>query len=100
MGSAAWAGTRGAKQPVRITLGASFMMTTTPSQDEDALYSYEVALGLGPGDTAAFNREPQVKDETLTFTSDGGRPVKMLERRGPVSSRATRTVAESTSASR
>jgi predicted ATPase len=82
MGSALWAGSRGAKQPVRITLKASFALATT-SRDEDALYSYEVALGLAPCDTAAFNREPQVKDETLSFTPENSRPVKVLERRGP-----------------
>ena len=88
MESAVWAGGSRAKQPVRITLSASFAPASTSSRDEDALYSYEVAVGLAPSEdakpaAAAFLKEPQVKDENLSFTTDGGRPVKMLERRGP-----------------
>jgi predicted ATPase len=83
MESAKWAGSRGAKQPVRIALKVSFAQPSGSAADEDAEYSYEVSLGFAPCDAAAFYGEPQVKDETLSLTLQGGRPVKMLERRGP-----------------
>jgi predicted ATPase len=83
MESALWAGARGAREPARITLKASFAPAIMASGDDDAVYSYEVALGLAIPDAAAFRTEPQIKDETLSFTPGDGRPVKMLERRGP-----------------
>ncbi len=78
MESALWAG-RGAKEPARIALQAGF----AAHDEEEGVYSYAVSLGLAPSDQAAFRYEPQIKDETLSFTPDGGRPVKMMERRGP-----------------
>jgi predicted ATPase len=90
MASAVWAGGHRAKQPIRITLGASFGLES--SRDEQPTYSYEVSLGqvsyeislgIAQPAAAAFLKEPQIKDETLSLVPEDGRPVKMMERRGP-----------------
>jgi predicted ATPase len=75
MASALWAGKRPPRKPARIQLMAAL-------GDEDALYRYEIEIGLpGPTD-AAFGAEPQIKEETLTLRRDG-RQASLLERRGP-----------------
>lgn len=45
-------------------------------------YSYSNEIGLRVPTAAAFDLEPQVKEETLTVRN-GGRTVTLLERRGP-----------------
>jgi predicted ATPase len=89
MESAVWAGGRRAKQPLKIVLRVTF--GDSPGEGH-AGYSHEVALGqvtyemvlgIAQPAAAAFLKEPQIKDEALYLTPEGGRPVKMLERRGP-----------------
>jgi len=82
MASAMWAGQRRANQPAQIRLAADF---ADPEMGAP-LFSYEVAAGFTPptppGPRGAFPLEPQIKDELLTF-HHRGRPVKLIERRGP-----------------
>ncbi len=83
MDSALWAGERDPRKPVRLTLEAGF--ASVPSAAPE--YVYEVSLGLAYSvrldpRSAAFAREAQVKEETLTFRHRG-RNQKLLERRGP-----------------
>ena len=68
MESAAWGGSRGAKQTVRITLKATFAPASTSSQEEDAVYSYEV--GLASPDEAAFSGESQARKELKPCAGD------------------------------
>lgn len=84
MESALYAGKRKTREPERITLMAGFAPSAGSSDDDGAgaAYSYEVTIGLGGIASAAFAREPQVKEEILTF-HHGSRPIKLLERRGP-----------------
>src|SRR5580698_9867981 len=79
MASAVWAGGRRAKQPIRIMLGASFGLES--SRDEQPTYayevslgqvSYEISLGIAQPAAAAFLKEPQIKDETLSLVPEGG----------------------------
>jgi predicted ATPase len=86
MDSALWAGGRKAKEPARITLMAGFAPApASPGAecDEPIAYSYQVSIGLGGESAAAFAQEPQIKEESLIF-HHGSRPVKLLERRGPL----------------
>ena len=85
MESALWAGKRKVKEPAQITLMVGFAPApSSPGEDNgDALaYSYLVSTGLGGPLAAAFSRESQIKEETLTF-HHGKRPIKLLERHGP-----------------
>ncbi len=77
MPSILWAGDRGRKAPVRVTLGVV-------SDNWD----YEIACGLpipynavNTGLPTAFDMDPLVKQETVTADADGRRPVKLLERK-------------------
>jgi predicted ATPase len=61
------------------------MARFAPLADGDAshdAFAYQVTVGLAPPSAAAFQLEPQVKEETLTF-HHGARPIKLLERKGP-----------------
>ncbi|MEH6678852.1 AAA family ATPase [Phenylobacterium sp.] len=74
---AMWAGPRKAKEPSRIGLGVTL---AAPGQREGA-YRYEVEVGFPQRVTAAaFDTEPQVKSETLSYLS-GSRRVRLVERR-------------------
>jgi predicted ATPase len=73
-----WAGQRRAG-PAQIVLGARFL-----DPHGAVRYDYEIAVGGPPppkfNTTASFDREPQVKEETLTAMVRGRR-TKLLERR-------------------
>lgn len=76
---AVWAGSRRARDPVRIELSVGF---GDPASD-DLAYSYSVAAGVpSPGGPGAFPLEPHIKEETLLF-HHRGRKTPLLERRGP-----------------
>jgi predicted ATPase len=74
---AMWAGPKRSRDPVRIGLGVTL---AAPGQREGA-YRYEVEVGFPQRVTAAaFDTEPQVKSETLSYLS-GSRRVRLVERR-------------------
>ena len=82
MESALWAGTRKKHEPAHISLVGRFAPPTEGGTASDDSFTYQVTVGLAPPkDSAAFQLEPQVKEETLTF-HHGARPVKLLERKG------------------
>ena len=63
---AMWAGPKRSRDPVRIVLGVTL---AAPGQREGA-YRYEVEVGFPQRVTAAaFDTEPQVKIETLSYLS-------------------------------
>ena len=78
MASAVWAGKRTGNKPVRIKLSVDL----AADGERDAVYAYTDEIGLRVPTAAAFELEPQVKEETLTVRN-GGRTVTLLERRGP-----------------
>src|ERR1700674_5665766 len=83
MESALWAGKRPGNKPARIKLAIDF--GDRDDRDEVAsgvVHSYEIEAGVRPPTTAAFELEPQIKEEKLLFL-DGRRPQTLLERRGP-----------------
>ena len=83
MESALYAGKRKRGEPALITLGVGCAPSPASSEtNEQSAYLYEVSVGLGGESAAAFCKEPQVKEESLTF-HHGNRPIKLLERRGP-----------------
>lgn len=81
MESALWAGPRKKHELAQISLMARFAPAVDGDTSDDA-FAYQVTVGLAAPDSAAFQLEPQVKEETLTF-HHGARPVKLLERKGP-----------------
>jgi predicted ATPase len=82
MESALWAGTRKKHEPAHISLVGRFAPPTEGGTASDDSFTYQVTVGLAPPkDSAAFQLEPQVKEETLAF-HHGARPVKLLERKG------------------
>jgi predicted ATPase len=81
MESALWAGPRKKHEPAQISLMARFAPAVDGDTNDDA-FAYQVTVGLAAPDSAAFQLEPQVKEETLTF-HHGARPMKLLERKGP-----------------
>jgi len=80
MASALWAGKRAGNKPVRIKL--SVELGPEGERDAGVAYCYSNEIGLRVPTAAAFDLEPQVKEETLTVRN-GGRTVTLLERRGP-----------------
>src|SRR5262245_16523680 len=90
MPSAFWAGKRRTNQPVRMTLSVALGGGDggRPQGELDygagngISYSYKIDIGLPIPTAAAFQLEPQVKEETLLFHK-GRRPLTILERRGP-----------------
>jgi len=79
MASAMWAGPRMRNAPAQVSfsVGLSEPGRARPS------YRYEVVVGFPQRVAApAFDQEPQVKEETLTFLG-GRRPVQLLHRKGP-----------------
>lgn len=73
---ALWAGPR-RKQPVRIRLAVGL----APPERSEATFRYEVEIGLPPPASAAFEFEPQIKVERLTYLG-GSRTVVLVERDG------------------
>lgn len=90
MESALWAGERRRQDPVRILLNVGFAAPGLPlpgsARSHDVAgglsYSYSSEIGVRMPTSAAFELEPQIKEETLTFHG-GKRPVVLLDRRGP-----------------
>ncbi|MBA1155102.1 AAA family ATPase [Microvirga mediterraneensis] len=72
-----WAGTRSARDPVRVRLGVSLR-----GEGDDYDLEYGVETGLVELLGAGFALEPQIKAETLTHEARG-RSRTLLERRGP-----------------
>jgi predicted ATPase len=91
MQSALWAGKRMANKPARmklsIGLGGSERGRAQGELDygtaDGGTYWYEVDIGIRMPTAAAFPLEPQIKEETLLFRQGRGRPLTILERRGP-----------------
>jgi predicted ATPase len=81
MESALWAGPRKKHESAQISLMARFAPASDGDTTRDS-FAYQVTVGLAAPDWAAFQLEPQIKDETLTF-HHGARPMKLLERKGP-----------------
>ena len=80
--SALWAGELGRANPGRFELAVG---RADPGQRRSGASAlrYEVAVGFPPKEaSAAFEAEPQIKEETVTLVG-GARPLRMLERRGP-----------------
>lgn len=76
MQSALWSGKR-KSGPVRMSFHACF------EADDNAMRAdYRVELGLRPPVAAGFAFEPQIKEEGLSIDG-GGRPVDMMDRKGP-----------------
>jgi predicted ATPase len=91
MQSALWAGRRAGNKPARVKLqvGLAADPADASAQNEfdygvelGIAYSYEVEVGVRMLTAAAFELEPQVKQEALVERG-GRRPVSLLERRGP-----------------
>ncbi|MBP6877437.1 MAG: AAA family ATPase [Phenylobacterium sp.] len=80
MASAFWAGQRRAG-PARIVLEVSL---SDPQARGAArgVYRYRVEIGFPARPTAAFDLEPQIKEEQLSYDG-GGRQVRLIDRRGP-----------------
>lgn len=76
MQSALWSGKR-KSGPVRMGFNACFEADDTAMRAD-----YKVELGLRPPAAAGFAFEPQIKEEGLSVSS-GGRPVDMMDRKGP-----------------
>lgn len=76
--AAMWAGVRRRDKPAEM----SFAVTLDAPDRTDALLRYEVTAGYPAPTMAAFEAEPQVKAESLTYHA-GGRTVRLAERRGP-----------------
>lgn len=79
--SALWAGPRRRSEPVRIRLSVGL---ADPAQRRSgaATYRYDVELGLPPPVSAAFQAEPHIKTEILTYLG-GARPLRLVDRDGP-----------------
>lgn len=78
--SAYWAGTRRAGQPPRIKLSVSLTGRGRGAAGLGA-FTYEVELGFKTPTSAAFDLEPQIKEETAAFRTGQRRQV-LLQRRG------------------
>jgi predicted ATPase len=77
MAAAFWAGQR-RSGPQRIVLEASLS-----NPQARGVYRYHVEVGFPQrGTAAAFDLEPQVKEEWLSYDG-GGRQVRLVDRRGP-----------------
>ncbi|MEZ5666152.1 MAG: AAA family ATPase [Alphaproteobacteria bacterium] len=72
MASVLWAGKRRKGDPARLVLAAEF----------DAL-EYAIEVGFPAPMFPALDGEPLVKAERLAARVDGGRPVTLMERKGP-----------------
>jgi predicted ATPase len=80
MESASWAGERRKNEPARIKLGVGLSAGAISGPPD---FRYEVEIGFPVREiSAAFELEPQVKEERLTHHR-GPRSTVLLERRGP-----------------
>jgi predicted ATPase len=80
--SALWAGGRRRTEPARIHLSVG-LAADTEKRGSRALYRYEVEVGFPPEEaSAAFQAEPQVKAEVVSYVG-GGRTSRLVDRRGP-----------------
>jgi len=91
MDSVMWAGPRKANKPARIKLsvdlgpdaGDGAREPDTRDHFADGMvHTYTIDIGLRPPAAAAFQLEPQIKEEKLVFLH-GRRPLTVLDRRGP-----------------
>lgn len=79
LASAMWAGSRRKHEPARIRLAVEF---ANPDQRRsgEAVYRYDIEVGFPPKEpSAAFQAEPQIKSETLTYLG-ASRSVRLVER--------------------
>lgn len=94
MASALWAGRRAAGKPARIKLEVGFHDSYAPVSEHtssgDVTPRYQIDVGLRQLTAAAFELEPQIKEERLTL-QEGRRPVALLERKGPSAFARTET---------
>lgn len=81
MAEALWAGPRKGKAQAQIAFSVGLV---APGQDH-IRYEYEIVVGLPPpprwNNTASFDLEPQIKEESLTLQTRGRRK-GLLERKG------------------
>lgn len=77
--SAMWAGARRKNEPARIRLAVG--LSDPALRKAGATCRYEVEVGFRTPTAAAFDMEPQIKEEALTFLA-GSRPVRLVERKG------------------
>lgn len=75
--AAIWAGRRRRDRPAEMR----FAVTMAAPDRTDATLAYEVTVGYPAPTMAAFQAEPQIKTEALTYRS-GTRQVRMAERTG------------------
>ena len=76
---AIWAGERPRNKPARIKLGVG--LTDTGLNRAGATCRYDVEVGFPAPTSAAFELEPLIKEETLTYLA-GSRPVVLMQRKG------------------
>ena len=76
---AIWAGERPRNKPARIKLGVG--LTDTGLNKAGATCRYDVEVGFPAPTSAAFELEPLIKEETLTYLA-GSRPVVLMQRKG------------------
>jgi predicted ATPase len=79
MESVLFAGPRNSKKPVRITLRVRF----EDASADNVEYEYEISIGLVMPTGAAFQFEPQIKEETIVQRRRG-RTYTLLERKNAV----------------
>jgi predicted ATPase len=81
MAQALWAGARQRKAPAQIVLSVGL----AAAEQRHLQYDYEIVVGLPPpppwNNTASFDLEPQIKEETLVLLTRGRR-TRLLERKG------------------
>ena len=82
LASAMWAGPRGRSDPARVRLAVG-LSAESEGRSASSLYRYEVEVGFPPTQaSAAFQDEPQIKAETVSYVG-GTRTIRLVERRGP-----------------
>jgi predicted ATPase len=80
--SAMWAGERRPSKPARIHLAVGLADGARKGASA-ALYRYEVEVGFPPREaSAAFQAEPQIKTESLSYVARA-RTSRLVDRRGP-----------------
>jgi predicted ATPase len=80
MASTFWAGPRRRNEPAEITLTVT--LADPDARDRRSAFEYEVVAGFSAKyAAAAFEDEPQIKQETLSQII-GGRRVRLVERKG------------------
>lgn len=75
--AAFWAGSRPRNQPARMSFAVNLAVPGRPGVG----YRYEVEVGFPAPTAAAFEAEPQIKTEQLSYLG-GARPVRLLDRKG------------------